>query len=353
MNNMTNPFFLTGIISDEYFCDREQETEKLIRHLPNHSNVLLTSSRRMGKTHLIRHIINDSRIKNNYYTFYTDIYATTSLREMVFLLGKEIYQTLVPGEKKALKLFLETIRTISMAFSLDPVSGEPRLNLQIGDIDNPELTLEEIFTYLEKADKPCIFAIDEFQQISRYPEKNMEALLRTYIQMMNNCNFIFSGSDKHNLQQMFFSYSKPFYYSTQPMHLNRIEKEKYTDFVIKHFEKAGIAISPDTVGYCYDMFSGYTYYYHRVFHDVFTIMEANGTVDENVIRQTVDNILEENSNIFGEILSSMTIAQKQMLVAVAKEGSVKRPTSGAFIKKYSLLSTSSVQKALENSSTIN
>lgn len=344
--DMTNPFFLTGIIPDAYFCDREKETETIITHLENRSNILLTSSRRMGKTQLVRHVFNDARIKNKYHTFYADIYATSTLREMVFFLGKEIYQKLVPGEKKALKLFMSTIRSIAAAFTVDPVTGEPRVNLQIGDINTPELTLEEIFSYLEKADRPCIFAIDEFQQISRYPEKNVEALLRTHIQKMNNCNFIFSGSNRHILEQMFSSYSKPFYNSAQPVHLGCIERGKYIDFVVRHFGEAGIRISPEVAGFCYDKFWGYTYYNHKVFHDVFAFSTPGMTVDEDTIRLTIGSILEENGHTFSEIVSSLTIGQKQMLIAVAKENPARRPTSGAFVKRNALVSPSSAQKAI-------
>ena len=39
------------------------------------------------------------------------------------------------------------------------------------------LLLNYMHVCLKKADKPCIVAFDEFQQISKYPEKNIEALL--------------------------------------------------------------------------------------------------------------------------------------------------------------------------------
>ena len=55
------------------------------------------------------------------------------------------------------------------------VNGMPSLNLGLGDIQAPATTLDEIFRYLEQADKPCLVAIDEFQQISGYVEKNVEA----------------------------------------------------------------------------------------------------------------------------------------------------------------------------------
>lgn len=343
---MTNPFFITGVVPEPYFCDREKETEKIVTYIRNKSNVLLTSSRRMGKTQLIRHIFNDARIKQDYHSFYVDIYATSSLQEMVFFLGKAIYQELVPGEKKALKLFLGTIKSLAAAFSINPVSGEPQVNLQIGDIARPELSLEEIFSYLEKADKPCVVAIDEFQQISRYPEKNVEALLRTHIQQMNNCNFIFSGSDRHILEQMFSSYSKPFYNSAQPVHLGSIERQKYAEFVVKNFSSAGMDISPEAVKACYDLFDGHTFYNHKVFHEIFSFSGPGKTVDEAVIKETISDILEENSHTYSEVMASLSMPLKQVFIAIAKEHSAKHPTSGAFVKKHALTSPSSAQKAV-------
>ncbi len=50
-----NLFLLSGYHSPDYFCDREEETEKLVSALRNGRNVTLVSPRRMGKTGLIRH----------------------------------------------------------------------------------------------------------------------------------------------------------------------------------------------------------------------------------------------------------------------------------------------------------
>ena len=46
------------------------------------------------------------------------------------------------------------------------------------DIKTPAITLDEIFRYLEEADKPCLISIDEFQVIAKYPEGDVEAILR-------------------------------------------------------------------------------------------------------------------------------------------------------------------------------
>ena len=87
------------------------------------------------------------------------------------------------------------------------------------------------------ADKPCIVAIDEFQQIAKYPEKNIEALLRTHIQKIENSNFIFAGSERHMMQEMFLSSSRPFYHSADILELKAIAPEIYIPFIADHFQK--------------------------------------------------------------------------------------------------------------------
>lgn len=342
---MENPFYITGTIPEKYFCDRDRETDRIITLLENRSHVLLTAYRRIGKTQLIRHIFEQPQVKDRYYTFYVDLYATSSLREMAFFMGKEIYGSLVPGQRRTWNLFFSTLKSIAAGFTVDPVTGVPAARLQLGDIQAPELTLEEIFTYLEKADKPCIFAIDEFQQIARYADKQVEELLRTHVQKMNNCRFIFSGSDRHILEQMFQSYAKPFYNSAKPVFLDRIPEDSYTDFVVRQFAAAGKSIEPEAVAYCYDFFEGYTFYMHNVFHEIFAF-DKNQRIDKNTIQEAIEVIIEENSHTYKDVMGKLTLPQKQTLAAIARDRKVCHPTSGAFVKKHALGSPSSVQKAL-------
>ena len=343
---MTNPFFITGIIPEAYFCDREKETQQLVRIIENKAHILLTSARRMGKTQLIYHVYEQPAIKTGFHTFYVDIFPTTSLHEMVLFLSKEIYSKLVPKGKKALKFFLSTIKSLTGSLGYDPATGTPSFDVKLGDIHNPELTLQEIFNYLEKADKPCIFAIDEFQQITNYPEKSVEALLRTYIQRMNNCLFIFAGSNRHILENMFNSTARPFYNSTEQFHLERIPKEVYTSFAIQQISDVGRAITPDATSLAYDLFEGHTYYVHHILHNAFANANPQKTMDEEDIRNALEELLDARGRSFSNIMNKLNYKQKETLVAIAKEGKASGVTSVAFVKKHALRSASSVQYAI-------
>ena len=112
------------------------------------------------------------------------------------------------------------------------------LGIGLGAITNPSATLDEIFSYLNNAGKPCLIAIDEFQQITKYADDpNIEAALRTHIQRCSNAHFVFSGSHRHLMGAMFTSPARPFYQSVTLINLPPISVDKYAEFCLKHFER--------------------------------------------------------------------------------------------------------------------
>ena len=345
---MFNPFVINGIVPDKYFCDREKETEKLVRCVYNQSNVLLTSPRRMGKTQLIRHLYQQGSISSDFHTFYVDIYSTTSLQEFILLLGKEIYTSLVPKGRKVLDSFVNVLKSLSGSFGYDALTGLPSFDVRLGDIRSPEMTLSEIFNYLETADKPCICTIDEFQQIGKYPEKNVEALLRTHIQKMSNCRFVFAGSDRHTLENMFNSPAKPFYNSVEQMYLDCIDRQVYVGFMRKCFEESGRNVPDMICEYVYDLFEGHTYYVHQTLHNVYAYNDPEVPVTEELINDTVSDIIQDKEHSFLTQLSLLNYTQKETLIAIAKEGEASEVTSAAFVRKHSLQSPSAVQNAIRN-----
>lgn len=343
---MENPFYITGIIPEQYFCDRGKETQWLVKTLENKANILLTSPRRMGKTQLVYHVYNQPEIKDKFYTFYIDIFPTTSLHELVLFLSKEIYSVLVPRGKAVLDKFLFSIRSISGSLGYNAIAGSPSFDIKLGDIRTPELTLEEIFAYLENADRPCVFAIDEFQQIANYPEKNVEALLRSYIQKVSNCRFIYAGSNRHILENMFNSASKPFYNSAQMIYLDRISENVYEKFALEKFSEAKRVITPEAVRHAYNLFGGRTYYVHNLLHNAFAYILPDVTVTESDIDEMLSQILQERSYTFSGTMNQLNYQQKETLIAIAKEGKARGVTSVSFIKKHALASPSSVQYAI-------
>ena len=345
MSKVKNPFIVTGKIDAEYFCDRVTESARVIKTITNENNLVIISPRRMGKTGLIQFCFDNPEISVEYYTFFIDILHTTSLREFTYVLGRTIYETLLPNSKKMASLFIQTIKSISGKLGFDPVTNMPTFNIGLGDIEKPEYTLDEIFQYLDEADKPCIVAIDEFQQIAKYPEKNIEALHRTHIQRLRNCNFIFAGSERHMMQEMFTSSARPFYNSADLLVLNAIAPDIYTEFICNLFARRNRSIKQENAVWVYKRFNGHTYYIQRTFNEAYADTAEGTECTREIIETAIDTIIASNDTLFREILSNIPEKQKALLYAIAKDHEAKGITSSEFIKRHSLPSASSVQSA--------
>lgn len=344
---IVNPFVVGRYVSDRYFCDRQKETAFLIKQIENGRNVALISPRRMGKTGLIQHCFNQPRLKDDYYTFFVDIYATASLAEFVYLLGKAIYEELKPKKVAWTDRFFQIISSLRVGFKLDAMTGEPSFDIGLGDIQTPITTLDEIFQYLELADKPCLVAIDEFQQIGSYEEKNVEALLRTKIQQCKQTMFIYAGSQRHVISNMFNSSSKPFYQSAISMGLEPIPLDAYTDFVIRMFEERGKHVEVALVEEVYRLFDGCTWFMQMMMNELFALTGHDELCGMDKLDTAWKNVIQMQEGSYKDQLSRLAPKQKLVLQAIAKEGVASSITSSAFIKKYSLPSASSVQSAIK------
>ena len=344
--SVSNPFIVGKYLSDKYFCDRTVETDFLRKQMQNGRDVVLISPRRMGKSGLIQHFFNQPDIKENYYTFYADIYATGALSEFVYTLGKEIYKQLKPQPTVWKEKFFQIISSFRMGFKLDAMSGTPTFDLGLGDIQAPHTTLDEIFSYIEVADKPCIIAIDEFQQIGEYADKNVEALLRTKIQKCHRAQFIFSGSKRHVMSNMFNSPSKPFYQSAISMGLEPIPLAVYAPFALSLFEERGKHIDEAVIMDVWNHYNGYTWFVQMMMNELFALTAVDDTCTATMIEDARRNVILSQENSYQDLLSNLPQKQKIMLQAIAKEGTAHNITSAKFIKKYNLSSASSVQAAV-------
>lgn len=341
-----NPFFIGRYVDKQYFCDREKDTETLVRHILNGRNVALISPRRLGKSGLIHHTFAQDVIKDRYTTIYVDIYATKDLCEMVKALSEAIVKAV--GQKKIWhEKFFSFIKSLRVGFHIDAVSGEPSFDIGIGDIENPDKTIRELFDYMEASEKPCILAIDEFQQIREYPQTNTEAFIRSLVQQCSRTSFIFCGSKRHTMTDIFYSPAKPFFQSVISQSLKPIPMETYVEFAGRMFSQRGKILDRAAAEAIYRMFDGCTWYMQMMMNEMFALTKEGMTCTTEYIDFAWDNIIMAQEDRYQAILYGLAPKQKQLLQAIARDRIVEGITSSDFVKRHRLVSASSVQAALK------
>lgn len=340
-----NPFLIAGYYSPTYFCDRESETDKIISSLKNERNISLMSPRRYGKTGLIQHIFYQlSQTDNDIICIYMDVFSTQNLNNFVKLFTENTLGKMDSSLEKAMKNFAFVFKSFRPTLSYNAISGQPELSVKI-DPEMSENSLGEVFSYLKLSGKRCYIAIDEFQQIAEYPEKGVEALLRSHIQFIPNVRFIFSGSRQHLMSEIFLSAKRPFYQSTQTISLGIIGLKEYYSFALLHFEKNGLTISEECFSAVYQLFGGHTWYVQVVLNRLYEYRKNINELD--IIYYAVNELLEENSYSYQELINAYSGVQVNLLKAIATEGNVIQINAGDFISKYALKNSSSVSRALQ------
>lgn len=348
MNNRHfNPFVIGKYVGKEYFCDRIAETELLKHHIENGRNVTIMSERRMGKTGLIEHTFANALSQDDYYTFLIDIYTAKNLREMVYLLANAIFKQIVRKQSLLSKL-TQVLQSIKTTVTYNGITGEPEVGLGIGEITTPEVTLDELFSYLEQADKPCVIAIDEFQTISQFEEDNIEALLRTKIQHLRNTQFVFAGSERHLLEGIFNDASRPFYNSVVFMQLLPIDKNEYIDFCKRLFRANDKEVDDALVEGVYDYFHGVTWYLQLSMNEAYSMTQPSSNIGIDQLQTILSHMVDTKRFTFEDKFATLTEKQKTVVKAMAIDyPSQTSPTSKEFILRHNLKTASSVQTALK------
>ncbi len=339
-----NPFIISGYVSPEYFCDREEESARLLNAIRNGRHLTLFSPRRMGKTGLIRHVFYRAEKKKEFIPVYVDIMATSGLREFSELFGKAVLSSL--GKSEALmKKILKRLSGLRLKITFDHLTGEPALSFDVNNVREAEQSLDTIFRYMADQPQRIAIAIDEFQQITNYPEKNLEAILRTHLQTVNNVCVIFSGSRKHLLSEIFSTPDRPFYNMTEMMEISSIAPDTYKSFICSKFRKGSVSVSAAALDRIVEITGLHTFYVqyfcNRLYSDYQNI-EAEDT------DKVLYNIIRENEPVYGNYLNLLTSMQFRVLKAVALNNGIDNPTSKEFLSKYDLGAASSVSQSIKS-----
>ena len=343
-----NPFVEGTDIPDEFFCDRTAETGTIVRLLEGGSNIVLKSPRRMGKSSLVNHVFHQDGIALKYNTLYLDLLGTGSAEDFIREFQR-VFTSDPSMRSGTVKEILKSLPEKAMIEAeFNSLAGTGKIKLGLTDLKEIKLNLDTIFGYLENTAKPNVVVFDEFQQIKYYPEP-MAAILRAYIQRLNNTRFIFSGSSRRMLSTMFNASNEPFYHSAESLDLERISCEAYTEFCIDNFDKFGKAVDPDAVVFAYELAGGVTYDMQRLMKYLFADTPAGVRASKEDVKTAVEKILDSLDQTYRERLTALGNAkEKKVLIAVGLEGLASGMLSQKIIKDYNLGPVSSVSQALDN-----
>lgn len=313
-----NKTFIYGkAVGGENFTDRITETRRLKMNFEAGVNSIIISPRRMGKTSLVKHVM--EQVDDSVKVVFMDIYKCRTEYDFLELFASTLVSSCSTMTDQAITLAKEMIMSINPSISLS--WGQAKMNLSLG-INKKSNTPEEILSLperlSEKIGKHIVVCIDEFQQIGEMPDSlDIQKRLRSVWQHQQNVSYCLFGSKRHLMLNLFQSKRMPFYQFGDMLFIDKIPEGMWVPFICKRFKVSGKTISEAFALRICQTVENYSSYVQQMAWNVFTSTEQE--VDEEAFLQGFDITMEQTTPLFVEQSQGLTTYQMNLLRAICSD----------------------------------
>lgn len=331
----TNPFKFGTVVDEPYFTNREDELARITSFINSENHLILISPRRVGKTSLMRKVVNESGRHN----VFLDMQLVLSADDFASQLLKRVYR-IYPVQK--LKNYIKSFRLIPRV-NINPLTGETEISFNPG---SKEFTpLEDVLNLVEKlgSDKnKIIVVLDEFQEIFRI-DSGLDRFLRSVMQHHKHINYVFMGSGESMIREIFEKKNSPFYRFGSLMTLGKINPAKFSLFLEYRFTDItdkSKEISTEILL----ITDSHPYYTQQLAFTVWEILMRSG-YSSDITDNAADEIVQSHDNDYERLWNSFNRTDMTVLTGISHNDI--SPLSDEFSRLYGTGASSTVFSALQ------
>lgn len=313
---MSNPtaLFPQGHALGVAFYNREQERAKLKASFLNHEHTVVVAPRRYGKSSLIRQVLLETKI----YGKRIDLLPATNLSfvyKSIKACVSEIVNEIAPSTKRAKQRLIEFIKKLHPKLTLSLLGQQ----LELTTISSSESSIVDLLTGLNvvasRENKKIVICFDEFQQLGLLKDHHsIEASIRHAVESSTHVTYVFSGSSRHLLSQMFNSKSRPLYHLCDLMRLDRIEENTYFSILQARANKQWqCTIDDDVIQEILNLTKCHSYYVNALCRQLW--QGAKPTL--SLVQQKWLDYVESQSSWITDDLARISPSQRNILAALA------------------------------------
>ena len=337
-------FFPLGIAKGEAFCNRIKERERLNQNIISSRHTMLMSPRRYGKSSVILYVLRETKFTYTEVDLFVAV-NTKMIEEQIINGVKDIINKVSNKSEQIILIIKEYIKKLKSKW----IIGTDGLNIElIPDKESDTTTnimesLQLLENILKKKKIKACFFIDEFQEIGKLDEsRGIEGAIRHVAQNTEYLTFIFSGSNRHILDNMFHDCSRPLYKLCDTIEIERIHQKHYIPFLNKIAKLTWKSeLDENVIMSIFNRTELHPYYINALCSILWR--EKIPPKQQDVEKVWHDYILQEKSKTAKE-LTNLSTSQKRLLISIAK-GDNKEITGKTSLRKLDL-SSGAVIKAL-------
>lgn len=341
---MEHVFFPQGVAIDECFCNRTSERKTLKASIENHENLVIIAPRRYGKTSLIAQVLKENQFAGASIDFFFAL-NQAEVKKSIADGAAKIISKLLPSSASACENIINKVKAINPKLTFNFFGQK----LEISSKQSANKSISEILLALEhfalETKKSCVIVFDEFQQIAELKENHaIEAEIRHAVERSQRVSYIFCGSKRHLLNEMFSDRSRPLYHLCDLMTIERISTDCYRAFLLSMSRQRWHEILHDDImNEIITLTENHPYYFNALCR---YLWHAEAPPSMGEVRKTWSDYVTRQSPWIVSDICELTLNRKRVLVALAQE-----PTDEPQGFDFSLragLNPSGIQKSLSD-----
>lgn len=346
---MNNPFVFGDFVSDDAFCDREEELEFLCRDLGDFQKIFLISPRRYGKTSLLKKVLLTLE-KDGWIVAYVDLYRASSLQMLLDVYCGAVARAAESSIDRAVRFIGDVLPRLRPKITLD-VGGAPSIGIE-PVVSDKELmkALDDTFELparlAEQKKKRVAVVFDEFQEIAKFDGDALEKLMRSHIQGHHGVGYVFSGSKRHMMEEMVLNEERAFYKLGKVSYLGKIPRVAFLPFLRGCFEKSGFKVESGAVERALDIASEIPYNAQYLCHEIWDRRHDERLVRKEDVDDVFSKILDEQTPFFVEHWDGLTLIQRSVLKCLSLHESAN-PYSREFLMASGVRALSTMQTTIK------
>lgn len=337
-----NPFKYGQVVSADDFCPRPKLMKDMKHFIKSAQNIVVQGERRIGKTSLIYEAIRSLR---NYRSLYIDLLEIKTSDDLC----KRLIKALISLEQQSgfLEKILKSLSQLKPSIRLDPLTGQPSISLDAAvrlKPDSIDGLLAMIATVHRRKSVAVVF--DEFQDVLKLKDSEETlAMLRSKIQFHAAIPYIFSGSIRNRMDEIFNHPNSAFFKSAISINVGPLDKDKFSSFLEAKFALGKRSLAPSVLEKIFEIAENIPGDIQQLCGSLWETTSYKDRISGKNIPESLKLIYSRESKGYEATLVQLTGQQVKCLVGLARQGG-KSPQSTAFLQGAGIALPASVKKAL-------
>jgi hypothetical protein len=325
------------------FCPRPALELQVLEAAQAQSRIVLVGDRRMGKSSLVEHTLKQS----SHLLVSVDLRGLISVEDFIDRLTMHLSSVLnthrgflkhLPAPLQEALAFVDEIKLHAGPIEFS-ARGKPKASTVIRSMEAIERA--------SRWKKLTVF-FDEFQDIvenlDERESRHLLGVLRAEIQRHTQVAYIFAGSARGSMLDIFTGEQSHFYQSASLLEVGPIPEADMGDFLVEQFARGGRKITPVALRELFTLAGASPNDQQQLAYHVWS-QSTPGVVGQEALRRAFFNIMGEIARRGEMILEEATPAQRQVLFALAlREGD--EVATDSFIRFAGFKTNSSVNAAM-------